>query len=74
MTLLVAAALLLGVVDLSLQADQGPSCSTITTGLRQCRSYTSELGISYCGELDQTVNGLESVLATQRQFHQYSSE
>ena len=60
MTLVAVLALLLCVVDLSLQADQCSRCTTTTTGLMQCRSYTPELGISHCGELDQTVNSLES--------------
>ena len=37
------------------------NCPDVSNGLSQCESYTPQLVVNHCGELDQTVSGLESV-------------
>ena len=64
MAAIVLLALLLSALA-ALQVDSCPnvtnSCENAKSGLSQCESYTPQLGVNHCGELDQTVSGLESV-------------
>ena len=56
-----AAIALLALLLSVLAALQVDSCLDVTNGLSQCESYTPQLGVNHCSELDQTVSGLESV-------------
>ena len=56
-----AASVVLALLLSAVAALQVDSCPDVTNGLSQCGNYTPQLGVNHCGELDQTVSGLESV-------------
>ena len=56
-----AAVALLALLLSAVAALQVDRCLDVNFGLSQCGNYTPQLGVNHCGELDQTVSGLESV-------------